>query len=173
LESRYNELTTPSILRGLIEPGPDVARRLADAEQSTRRTLARILFSPEFLGELLIIRSPQVGRFADRVPIHERVVLRRAQLLLTKEVLGLVVGVLARREGRLDGGGRVLRRRVGRLGGGPVGHFRVSPSRSTRKSQLILGVLPGFFCCCRKDSDGSISQRWWRWCRPGDPGDHW
>jgi site-specific DNA recombinase len=79
LESRYNELTTPSILRGLIEPGPDVARRLADAEQSTRRTLARILFSPEFLGELLIIRSPQVGRFADRVPIHERVVLRRAQ----------------------------------------------------------------------------------------------
>ncbi len=43
LEAREKELTTPNVLRGLIEPGADVARRWDTAPMSTRRDIARLL----------------------------------------------------------------------------------------------------------------------------------
>lgn len=51
-EARVKELSTPSVLRGLIEPGADVTQRWAMAPFSTRRELARILLTPDFLGQL-------------------------------------------------------------------------------------------------------------------------
>ena len=57
LEKRSAELATPSALRGLIEPGADVARRWAAAPMSTRREIARLLLTPKLLGELRITPS--------------------------------------------------------------------------------------------------------------------
>jgi site-specific DNA recombinase len=54
LEKREIQLSTPSALRGLIEPGADVARRWATAPMSTRRDIARLLLTPQLIGELRI-----------------------------------------------------------------------------------------------------------------------
>jgi hypothetical protein len=70
-EARVKELSTPSVLRGLIEPGADVARRWATAPISTRREIARILFTPELIGQLRLQRSPRRGRH--RTPAPQRV----------------------------------------------------------------------------------------------------
>ncbi|MBV8995952.1 MAG: hypothetical protein JO287_20115, partial [Pseudonocardiales bacterium] len=70
LERRHKELTTPSALRGLIEPGDDVARRWAAAPMSTRREIARLLLIPRLIGELRIMPSPTPGH---RVPAEERI----------------------------------------------------------------------------------------------------
>jgi hypothetical protein len=70
LETRERELSTPSALRGLIEPGTDVARRWASAPMSTRRDIARLLLTPTLLGELHLQPSPRRGRY--RTPAHER-----------------------------------------------------------------------------------------------------
>lgn len=48
LEAREKELSTSSALRGLIEPGADVARRWETAPISTRREIARILLTPSW-----------------------------------------------------------------------------------------------------------------------------
>jgi DNA invertase Pin-like site-specific DNA recombinase len=69
-ETRVRELSTPSVLRGLIEPGTDVAQRWATAPISTRREIARILLAPEFIGQLRLQPSPRRGRH--RTPAHER-----------------------------------------------------------------------------------------------------
>ncbi len=45
LEAREKELSTPSALRGLIEPGADVARRWETTPMSTRRQIARLLLT--------------------------------------------------------------------------------------------------------------------------------
>jgi len=74
-EAREAELSTPSVLRGLITPGSDVRRRWKAAPMSTKRSIARILLSPEILGELRVTRSPKPGR---PVPVAERVVWRRS-----------------------------------------------------------------------------------------------
>ncbi|MDQ3765194.1 MAG: recombinase family protein [Actinomycetota bacterium] len=71
LETREKELSTPSALRGLIEPGADVARRWDAAPISTRREIARLLLTPEFIGELRLNSSPRRGRH--RTPAHERI----------------------------------------------------------------------------------------------------
>lgn len=70
LEKREKELATPSALRGLIEPGEDVARRWATAPMSTRREIARLLLTPKLIGELRITPSPTPGH---RVPAEERI----------------------------------------------------------------------------------------------------
>ncbi|MDQ2880766.1 MAG: hypothetical protein M3Y48_05750 [Actinomycetota bacterium] len=70
LEKRDKELATPSALRGLIEPGADVARRWAAAPMSTRREIARLLLTPKLLGELRITPTSIRGR---RVPAEERI----------------------------------------------------------------------------------------------------
>jgi site-specific DNA recombinase len=69
LEATEAELSTPSQLRGLFPPGGDVRQRWADAPISTRRALARLLLTPELLGELRLMRCPP-GR---RPPPSERI----------------------------------------------------------------------------------------------------
>ncbi len=70
LETRERELSTPSALRGLIEPGADVAQRWATTPMSTRREIARLLLTPELIGQLRLNPSPRRGRH--RTPAHER-----------------------------------------------------------------------------------------------------
>lgn len=71
LETREKELSTPSALRGLIEPGTDVARQWEDAPISTRREIARLLLTPDLIGQLRLQPSPRRGRV--RTPARERV----------------------------------------------------------------------------------------------------
>ncbi|MGH3603039.1 MAG: recombinase family protein, partial [Pseudonocardiaceae bacterium] len=70
LETRERELSTPSALRGLIEPGADVAQRWTTTPISTRREIARLLLTPELIGQLRLNPSPRRGRH--RTPAHER-----------------------------------------------------------------------------------------------------
>ncbi|MGH3853432.1 MAG: recombinase family protein [Pseudonocardiaceae bacterium] len=70
LEKREHELSTPSALRGLIEPGTDVARRWQTAPMSTRREIARLLLTPGLIGELRLQPSPRRGRH--RTPAQDR-----------------------------------------------------------------------------------------------------
>lgn len=71
LEKREKDLATPSVLRGLIEPGADVVRRWATAPMSTRREVARLLLTPTLLGELRITSSSTRG--PRRVPAEKRI----------------------------------------------------------------------------------------------------
>jgi hypothetical protein len=75
LEARAKELSTPSALRGLIEPGADVARRWEAAPMSAHREIARLLLSPELIGQLRLLPSPRRGR--RRTPAQDRVEWRR------------------------------------------------------------------------------------------------
>jgi hypothetical protein len=74
LEAEETRLATPSVLRGLITPGADVAERWQAAPISARREIARILLTPDVLGELRVDRRPpRSGRHvpaADRVRWH-------------------------------------------------------------------------------------------------------
>ncbi|MGH3783649.1 MAG: hypothetical protein ACRDRO_24260, partial [Pseudonocardiaceae bacterium] len=70
LETRERELSTPSALRGLIEPGTDVAQRWTTTPMSTRREITRLLLTPELIGQLRLNPSPRRGRH--RTPAHER-----------------------------------------------------------------------------------------------------
>ncbi len=70
LEVREKELSTPSALRGLIEPGADVTHRWAAAPMSTRREIARLLLTPDLIGELRLQPSPRRGRH--RTPAQDR-----------------------------------------------------------------------------------------------------
>jgi hypothetical protein len=72
-ERREREASTPSALRGLIEPGPEVEARWATAPLEVRRQIAKILLAPEMIGELRVQVSPN-GR---RVDAEERVRWRR------------------------------------------------------------------------------------------------
>jgi DNA invertase Pin-like site-specific DNA recombinase len=75
LERREAELATPSALAGFITPGADVARRWQVAPMSTRREVARLLLSPDYLGEMRVRRlDGHSGR--RRVPAAERVTWR-------------------------------------------------------------------------------------------------
>lgn len=69
-EARERELSTPNALAGLITPGKDVARRWKAAEMSTKREVARLLLSPDVVGELRVKRSPTPGH---RCPVDRRV----------------------------------------------------------------------------------------------------
>ena len=75
LEDRERELSTPSVLRDLIAPGEDVAERWKAAPISTKREVARMLLSPDLLGELRVTRRPNTG--CVRVQAAERVEWRR------------------------------------------------------------------------------------------------
>jgi site-specific DNA recombinase len=69
-EKREQELLTPGVLTSLIAPGADVAQRWHDAQTSTKREVARLLFSPDVLGELRLLRSPVRGH---RGPVEQRI----------------------------------------------------------------------------------------------------
>src|SRR4029453_11304050 len=58
LERREAELATPTALHGFITPGADVARRWAAAPMSARREVARLLLTPEMLGEMRVTPRP-------------------------------------------------------------------------------------------------------------------
>jgi site-specific DNA recombinase len=66
-----DELTAPSLLRGLIEPGKDVRDHWAGLAMPARREVARLVLVPELLGELRVVK----GGHTD--PIDERVTFRR------------------------------------------------------------------------------------------------
>ncbi len=66
---------SPTLTRGLITPGKDVARRWKATPMSARREIARILLSPNLLGELCVVRAAGSGQ---RQPAPERVELRRS-----------------------------------------------------------------------------------------------
>ncbi len=70
LETRERELSTPSALRGLIQPGADVAQRWTTTPMSTRREIARLLLTPKLIGELRL--QPAARRGRHRSPAHER-----------------------------------------------------------------------------------------------------
>lgn len=62
LEERERELTTPSALRRLIEPGADVHQRWEKLPVSAKREVARILLCPEILGEVRLKPRPEGSR---------------------------------------------------------------------------------------------------------------
>lgn len=65
--------STPAVLRGLIEPGKGAERRWKALPLEVKRQVARILLSPDLIGELRVTRSPD-GRPCDA---EDRVVWRR------------------------------------------------------------------------------------------------
>jgi site-specific DNA recombinase len=74
LETRERELSTPPALAGLIAPGEDAALRWQRAPVEARRQVARLLCSPDVLGQMRLRRSPIQNH---SVPAKERVVWRR------------------------------------------------------------------------------------------------
>jgi site-specific DNA recombinase len=74
VEARERELSTPNVLAGFLTPGSGVRRSWAGAEMSTKREVARLLFSREVIGELHVQRSPVRGH---RGPVVERVEWKR------------------------------------------------------------------------------------------------
>jgi site-specific DNA recombinase len=75
-KQREQNLQTPSLLRGLIKAGPGVQKRWQDAPMSTRREVARILLSPEMIGELRVARRPRDAG-PRRIPVEDRVVWKK------------------------------------------------------------------------------------------------
>jgi site-specific DNA recombinase len=78
LERREAELATPSALQGFINPGADAARRWQAAPMSARREVARLLLTPEMIGELRITPRPAGWPGGRHVPAYDRVVWRKA-----------------------------------------------------------------------------------------------
>lgn len=74
-ERRARELSAPPKLSGVLEPGPDVARRWKVLEMEQKREVVRLLLVPELIGELRV--SP-VGPGRKRVPVEERVQFARS-----------------------------------------------------------------------------------------------
>jgi site-specific DNA recombinase len=70
LETRERELTTPDKLRGLMEPGQDVAQRWQAAPMATRREVARIVLATDRVGVIQVQRTPGGAR---GIPAVDRV----------------------------------------------------------------------------------------------------
>lgn len=71
LEDEERALSMPSALTDLITPGADVAQSWAAAPVTARRKVARLLLSPEVLGEVRIQRAGRRGTSAaERVHWH-------------------------------------------------------------------------------------------------------
>lgn len=73
LEARERTLAAPDKLRGLIEPGADVAGRWQAAPMAARREVARIVLAPDRVGVIEVQRI----RPGQRVPAIDRVIWRR------------------------------------------------------------------------------------------------
>jgi site-specific DNA recombinase len=78
LERRESDLATPSALRQFISPGADVARRWQAAPMSSRREVARLLLSPDILGEMRVTPRPAGWPGGRHVPAASRVIWRTA-----------------------------------------------------------------------------------------------
>jgi DNA invertase Pin-like site-specific DNA recombinase len=73
LEARRRELSAPPALAGLIAPGKHAKRRWVKMPMSAKREVARILLSPDLLGQLRIARCKVRGR---PEPVEQRAVWR-------------------------------------------------------------------------------------------------
>jgi DNA invertase Pin-like site-specific DNA recombinase len=73
-KATVRRLERPTRLKGLIEPGPDVAERWP-TDIVIQRKIAAALLQRDAVGELRILRSPRRGKV--RAPIDERVVFDR------------------------------------------------------------------------------------------------
>jgi DNA invertase Pin-like site-specific DNA recombinase len=71
-ERRVAELTTPSELRGLIAPGEDVAARWAVLPVPAKRRVAKLLLTPEVLGEVRLLPLRK-GPGKMSVPVEDRI----------------------------------------------------------------------------------------------------
>lgn len=70
-EARERELNAPNPLAALISPGPGVRQRWEATAMANRRTLARHLLVPQWLGELRVNRSPGPNAAVrDRIEWH-------------------------------------------------------------------------------------------------------
>ncbi|MFI5888519.1 recombinase family protein [Actinoplanes sp. NPDC051513] len=69
-EAREAELATPAPLRDLIGADMDPVERWQNAPMSARREVVKLLFSPELIGQLRVLRSPTRGHHC---PVSERV----------------------------------------------------------------------------------------------------
>ena len=78
LETQVRELSAPPALAGIITPGPGARNRWASLPMAARREVARILLSPDLLGELRIGRPGVPAGSHVRVPVHDRATWRRA-----------------------------------------------------------------------------------------------
>jgi hypothetical protein len=61
-QERERELLTPAELAGIFEPGQDVDQWWEDAPMTVRRTVAKFLLRPEWLGYLVIVPAVKGGR---------------------------------------------------------------------------------------------------------------
>ncbi|PWN00981.1 hypothetical protein DJ010_20380 [Nocardioides silvaticus] len=77
LEAEERDLSTPSVLRGLFQPGPGARARWQAADPTTRRQVARLLLTPEHLGQLRVDRRPP-GSGSRRIPARDRVAWAKA-----------------------------------------------------------------------------------------------
>jgi site-specific DNA recombinase len=72
-QRQADELATPSVLRGLIDPGGDVEAEWQAAPIAAKREVVRLLAVPGRLGEFRVTRSPSPGH---RAPVAQRIVWR-------------------------------------------------------------------------------------------------
>jgi site-specific DNA recombinase len=77
LEEQERDLSTPSEMRGMVDPDLDVRPQWANMPISTRRNLARMVLSAERVGELCVERRPRDAGNR-HVPAHQRVHWRSA-----------------------------------------------------------------------------------------------
>lgn len=76
LDAQEKELSTPSVLRGLIRPGKNARRDWRTLPIAARREVTRMVLSPEHVGLLTVTRRPgNTGR--RHVPAQERVEWQR------------------------------------------------------------------------------------------------
>jgi DNA invertase Pin-like site-specific DNA recombinase len=73
VEQREQELLTPSVLRGIIAPGADIAEQWTTMPISARRELLRLLLRPDILGTVTVSRRPNGGRRERTYPVRDRV----------------------------------------------------------------------------------------------------
>lgn len=71
---RREKALQPSILDGVLDPGPDVAKRWMVLPLESRRVVARRLLVPRYIGEL---RVERIGRGNRGVPVKDRVSFAR------------------------------------------------------------------------------------------------
>jgi DNA invertase Pin-like site-specific DNA recombinase len=128
LEAEETRLATPSVLRGLITPGEDVAARWEGVPMSARRDIARLLFVPEVLGELRVAPRPPGWGHGGRC-------------LSGTGSAGTGLPPVRRR--RTDTGGERVGRTGGALGRNGIGRRRRRGAAAVSSSRRVVVVLTG------------------------------
>jgi site-specific DNA recombinase len=77
LEEQESQLMTPTELRDLMTVGGDVAARWEELTIEARRAVARIVLSPDLLGEMRLAHRDPNYPATVRQPVAERIVWRR------------------------------------------------------------------------------------------------